>query len=152
MLTETKERRAPLDTAAAATYTNVLPNYLEKLRCNGSGPVFIKRNGLVRYDPNDLDAWLEAGKKRATSNDGDAQYALVSGEAVNKLDFLIRARSPLAVKIAAQTPQIAQALPAKSIQGLRILILADPALAQISNGMTNADQQKRSTVSGDDAY
>ena len=66
MLTEIKERRVPLDTPDAAAYLNVLPNYLEKLRCNGDGPVFIKRNGLVRYDPDDLDAWIEAGKRRST--------------------------------------------------------------------------------------
>jgi hypothetical protein len=72
MLTENKERRAPLDTAAAATYTGTKPNYLEKLRCNGDGPVFIKRNGLVRYDPDDLDAWLEAGKRQSTSDARDA--------------------------------------------------------------------------------
>jgi hypothetical protein len=72
MLTEIKERRAPLDTAAAAAYTGVQSNYLEKLRCNGCGPVFIKRNGLVRYDPSDLDAWLEAGKRQSTSDVRDA--------------------------------------------------------------------------------
>jgi hypothetical protein len=68
MLTEIKERRPPLDTDSAAVYTGTKPNYLEKLRCNGDGPVFIKRNGLVRYDPIDLDAWLEAGKRHSTSN------------------------------------------------------------------------------------
>jgi len=72
MLTEMKERRPPLDTDAAAIYTGTKPNYLEKLRCNGDGPVFIKRNGLVRYDPNDLDAWLEAGKRQSTSIVRDA--------------------------------------------------------------------------------
>jgi hypothetical protein len=80
MLTEIKERRAPIDTAAAATYTGVHLNYLEKLRCNGGGPTFIKRNGLVRYDPNDLDAWLEAGKRQSTSEESDAEYGLVSGD------------------------------------------------------------------------
>ncbi|OSJ36765.1 hypothetical protein BSZ19_02660 [Bradyrhizobium japonicum] len=68
MLPETKERRPPLVTAAAALYLNVQSNYLEKLRCNGSGPVFIKRGGLVRYDPDDLDAWLDAGKRQSTSH------------------------------------------------------------------------------------
>lgn len=67
MATETKERRPPLDTVAAAAYAGAKPNYLEKLRCTGGGPVFIKRNGMVRYDPDDLDAWLEAGKRRSTS-------------------------------------------------------------------------------------
>jgi hypothetical protein len=77
MLTETKERRPPLDTDAAAVYTGTKRNYLEKLRCNGSGPVFIKRNGLIRYDPDDLDAWLEAGKKRSTSRSAGALYDVI---------------------------------------------------------------------------
>jgi hypothetical protein len=67
MPTETKERRPLLDTVAAAAYAGLKPNYLEKLRCTGGGSVFIKRNGLVRYDPDDLDAWLDAGKRRSTS-------------------------------------------------------------------------------------
>ncbi len=65
--TAVKERRPPLNTAEAAIYTSTKPNYLEKLRCTGSGPVFIRRNGMVRYDPDDLDAWLNAGKRRSTS-------------------------------------------------------------------------------------
>ena len=71
MSTDTKERRPPLDTPAAANYLNVLPGYLERLRCNGDGPVFIKRNGLVRYDPDDLDAWIDAGKRQSTSETRD---------------------------------------------------------------------------------
>jgi hypothetical protein len=62
-----KGRRPPIDTEAAAIYTGTKPNYLEKLRCTGDGPVFIKRRGLVLYDPDDLDAWLEAGKANSTS-------------------------------------------------------------------------------------
>jgi hypothetical protein len=65
--TAVKERRPPLDTPAAAIYTSTKPNYLEKLRCIGGGPVFIKRGGKVLYDPDDLDAWLDAGKRRSTS-------------------------------------------------------------------------------------
>jgi hypothetical protein len=72
MPTETKERRPPLDTAEAAIYTNTKPNYLEKLRCTGGGPVFIKRNGYVRYDPEDLDTWINAGKRRSTSDSAAA--------------------------------------------------------------------------------
>ncbi|MGY3120359.1 hypothetical protein ACVWXQ_004296 [Bradyrhizobium sp. S3.14.4] len=76
MSPESKERRAPLDTPAAAEYLSVQPNYLEKLRCKGGGPVFIKRNGLIRYDPDDLDAWLEAGKCQRT---GDSKGATARG-------------------------------------------------------------------------
>jgi hypothetical protein len=49
MPTETREHRPPLDTVAAATYVGVRRNYLEKLRCSGDGPVFIKRAGTVLY-------------------------------------------------------------------------------------------------------
>lgn len=66
--TAVKERRPPLTTAAAATYTSTTPNYLEKLRCTGGGPRYIKRGALVRYDPDDLDAWLDAGKRKSTSD------------------------------------------------------------------------------------
>jgi hypothetical protein len=65
----TIERRPPLDTEAAAIYTGTTANYLEKRRCTGGGPVFIKRGGLVRYDPDDLDAWLDAGKLASTSGE-----------------------------------------------------------------------------------
>jgi hypothetical protein len=68
MLTKTKERRPLFDTVDAAIYIDARPNYLEKLRCNGGGPVFIKHRGLVRYDPDDLDAWLNACKRRSTSD------------------------------------------------------------------------------------
>jgi hypothetical protein len=66
MTTGAIARRQPLDTLGAAAYLNVLPSYLERLRCNGDGPVFVKRNGLVRYDCDDLDTWFEAGKRRFT--------------------------------------------------------------------------------------
>jgi hypothetical protein len=65
--TAVKERRPPMDTKAAAIYTSSKPNYLEQLRCKGGGPIFIKRRGAVLYDPDDLDAWLEAGKRTSTS-------------------------------------------------------------------------------------
>jgi len=56
-----------MDTKAAATYLSLYRNYLEKLRCTGDGPLFIKINGQVRYDPNDLDAWVDAQKFQNTS-------------------------------------------------------------------------------------
>jgi hypothetical protein len=87
MPTETEVRRLPLDTPEAAIYVSVKPNYLEKLRCNGSGPVFIKHNGLVRYDPDDLDAWLEAGKRKSTADVELWQWALVSGDQILVMRF-----------------------------------------------------------------
>ena len=75
MPTPSVERRPPIDTKAAAAYTGTRTNYLEKLRCTGGGPVHIKRGGLVLYDPNDLDAWLNAGKRKSTSDVGEGVAA-----------------------------------------------------------------------------
>ncbi|RXH15137.1 helix-turn-helix transcriptional regulator [Bradyrhizobium guangzhouense] len=63
-----KTHRPPVDTKGAATYTGFTESYLTKIRCTGGGPVFIKRNGVVRYDLDDLDAWLIAGKRKSTSD------------------------------------------------------------------------------------
>jgi hypothetical protein len=67
MDTPQKEHRPPVDVKGAAAYTGFGESYLNKLRCYGGGPVFIKKNGAVRYDPDDLDAWLAAGKVKSTS-------------------------------------------------------------------------------------
>lgn len=69
----TTERRPTVDTEGAARYTGFSKNYLEKLRVFGGGPVFIKKLGTVRYDPDDLDAWLNADKYKTTS-----EYAVVA--------------------------------------------------------------------------
>ncbi|OSI66349.1 hypothetical protein [Bradyrhizobium canariense] len=52
--------------------------------------------------------------------------------AVDHLDTLIRSRSPEAMRIAAQNPQIVQALPPKSIQMLRAIIAFDPTLRALN--------------------
>ncbi|MCK1304712.1 MULTISPECIES: hypothetical protein [unclassified Bradyrhizobium] len=63
-----KEHRPPVDVKGAATYTGFGEGYLNKLRCKGGGPVYLKRNGVVRYDLDDLDDWLAAGKRKSTSD------------------------------------------------------------------------------------
>jgi hypothetical protein len=65
---DTKTHRPPVDTQGAAIYTGFAESYLTKIRCTGGGPVFIKRNGVVRYDLDDLDEWLKAGKRKSTSD------------------------------------------------------------------------------------
>ncbi|WP_051334340.1 hypothetical protein [Bradyrhizobium sp. Ai1a-2] len=67
MDTPNKAHRPPVDVKGAAVYTGFGEGYLNKLRCTGGGPVYIKRNGTIRYDLDDLDAWLSAGKVRSTS-------------------------------------------------------------------------------------
>jgi hypothetical protein len=56
-----------LDVKGAAIYTNFPESCLNKLRCFGGGPKFIKKGRAVRYDPDDLDTWLESLKKQSTS-------------------------------------------------------------------------------------
>lgn len=68
MNTLPKDRRPPVDVKGAAIYTGFSEGYLNKLRCYGGGPVFIKSVGVVRYDPADLDIWLESLKCRSTSD------------------------------------------------------------------------------------
>ena len=60
-----KVRRPSLDTDGAAGYTGYEASYLAKLRTIGGGPTFIK-TGAVRYDPDDLDDWLESRKRLST--------------------------------------------------------------------------------------
>ena len=57
-----------LKTPEAAQYLHCLPNYLEKLRCSGGGPIYVKMRGRVVYDVSDLDAWVEGMKRRSTSD------------------------------------------------------------------------------------
>lgn len=66
--TPAKVRRPTLDTEGAAAYTGYEPGYLTKLRTIGGGPTFIK-TGQVRYDPDDLDEWLERCKRISTSGE-----------------------------------------------------------------------------------
>jgi hypothetical protein len=68
MQTNKPSRRPTLDTEGAAAYTGFSAGYLTKLRTLGGGPTFIK-TGAVRYDPDDLDAWLEGHKRISTSGE-----------------------------------------------------------------------------------
>jgi predicted DNA-binding transcriptional regulator AlpA len=63
----TKTYRTPVDTKGASAYTGFPESRLNKLRCDGNGPVFIKRGRAVRYDLDDIDAWLDSLKRRSTS-------------------------------------------------------------------------------------
>jgi excisionase family DNA binding protein len=61
----------PLDhlfsTSVAASYLGLSPSYLNKLRCTGGGPYFVKLGRRVLYRKADLDSWLEACRRRSTS-------------------------------------------------------------------------------------
>lgn len=55
-----------MDVKNAAGYTGLSEKTLAMMRCEGTGPKFIKR-GRVFYFKEDLDAWLQAGRVVSTA-------------------------------------------------------------------------------------
>jgi hypothetical protein len=55
----------------AASYTCLSASTLNKLRVFGGGPLFLKLGRRVVYDVADLDAWLDARRRRSTSDRGE---------------------------------------------------------------------------------
>lgn len=62
--------RPKLRTRDAAAYTGIAKSTLEKLRLTDKGCPYIRVGRVVLYDPDDLDAWLTAHKRRSTSDNG----------------------------------------------------------------------------------
>lgn len=56
-----------LPPAEAAEHLGVPVVTLSDWRHKGRGPSFIKVGRLVRYDPEDLNTWINARKVRATN-------------------------------------------------------------------------------------
>jgi len=46
---------------------------LRRWRWAGKPPCFLKLGGAVRYDPADLEAFIEQSRRRSTSDPGDAE-------------------------------------------------------------------------------
>ena len=54
-----------LRTQAAAEYVGLSKSALEKMRCSGMGPAFIKVGPrIVVYEKDTLDSWLNSGVAR----------------------------------------------------------------------------------------
>jgi predicted DNA-binding transcriptional regulator AlpA len=52
----------------AAARLGLSKSTLDKMRCDGRGPRFVKiTNKLVGYDPTDLDAYADSRKRQSTS-------------------------------------------------------------------------------------
>ena len=58
-----------LTVAEAATYARVSAGTLNKLRCCGAGPKYLKPTGRVLYQIEDLDRWLLASARNSTSDE-----------------------------------------------------------------------------------
>jgi hypothetical protein len=52
----------------AATVLAIEVTTLRRWRWAGTGPRFVKIGAAVRYDPADLAAFIEAGRRRSTSD------------------------------------------------------------------------------------
>lgn len=59
--------RAKLRTDLAAKYIGLSVSTINKLRLTGGGPTYIKLGRTVVYDIADLDAWLDAHRRKSTS-------------------------------------------------------------------------------------
>ncbi len=61
--------RKYLTTVQAAEYCNYSKSTLEKLRCHGGGPKFLRPIGgrRVLYLREDIDDWLLEGRRTSTS-------------------------------------------------------------------------------------
>lgn len=59
-----------VDTVAASKRTGLAVTTLEKLRCSGGGPRYLKLGRAVRYRISDLDEWISLHLVRDTSDRG----------------------------------------------------------------------------------
>jgi predicted DNA-binding transcriptional regulator AlpA len=52
---------------AMAAYAGISKSLADKMRLDGSGPPYSKVGDVVVYDLDDVDQWLDARKRRSTS-------------------------------------------------------------------------------------
>lgn len=60
--------RQIMNPQTAAEYIGVAKHTLARWRTEGGGPPFLKLGAPVRYDVADLDAWIDARRRRSTSD------------------------------------------------------------------------------------
>lgn len=61
-----------LATRDLAAVLGIREESVRRMRWNGDGPRFIRRGKRALYDPADVKEWLEAQKRRSTSDGGRA--------------------------------------------------------------------------------
>ena len=66
------ESKIVLDPVATASYLGVARQTLARWRCEGGGPAFLKLGTRIRYERADLDRWLDAHRRRSTSDQSPA--------------------------------------------------------------------------------
>jgi len=71
-MTKDTELRALVDETEAARILGLSVKTLRRNRWAGKLPSFVKLGRAVRYDPNDLRSFIEAGRRRSTVDLGEA--------------------------------------------------------------------------------
>lgn len=120
------EERAALDKIIRGTWTGAATRVAGNI-LGGGGGLGMLAGGAAGYESGGIPGALAAGATGIALKKISNKSTL---NAVANLDRMLRSRSPEAIKLAAQNPQIAQLLPPKGAQLLRAMILADPTLAQ----------------------
>ena len=69
-MNETISLPALVNEAEAAHLLSLSVKTLRRWRWAGKGPRFLKLGAAVRYDPADLSAFIEAGRRSSTSDPG----------------------------------------------------------------------------------
>lgn len=67
MMTQTKPETTIMNVQQAAGYLGLAVSTLNKWRCHGGGPVFVKMGRAVRYRLSDLDQFIADMTKASTS-------------------------------------------------------------------------------------
>lgn len=57
----------------AARYVRRSPSFMNKRRCTGGGPTFVRIGRRIGYMIEDLDEWLHSQRRRSTSDLGNQQ-------------------------------------------------------------------------------
>lgn len=58
-----------LDTTQAASYLNIARRTMERWRCEGYGPNFIRIGRVVRYSDSALEDWIQRQTRTSTSQE-----------------------------------------------------------------------------------
>lgn len=69
-MSQTKPVTTVMTVNQAAIYLGLAVSTLNKWRCHGGGPMFIKMGRAVRYRVEDLEAFVHNGRASSTSDIG----------------------------------------------------------------------------------
>lgn len=65
----TEEPELAWSAAQVAKAIGVSKTWLDQMRLNGNGPLYVKIGRRVLYRPSDVDDWLKTHRRRSTSDE-----------------------------------------------------------------------------------